>query len=170
MESLLLSKTVSLAVCVCACVRRCVRVCVCVCVCGISYWKKNRVLRSHLMTPSLCTGAFNENQGCVLPLRRHIKLCTYLTQMADHLNTSARSWRRREARIVLTCEPKDPSKEMTGGAVKILEASATFCFACKTKTIIDVQNIWAHKCVLHSGIQNVTVVFLHCSSLTSAVN
>lgn len=79
----------------------CVHVCggayVCVCVCGISYWKKNRVLRSHLMTPSLCTGAFNENQGCVLLLRRHIKLCTYLTQMADHLNTSARS-RRGEKR------------------------------------------------------------------------
>lgn len=42
---------------------QCVRACVWVC--GISYWKKNRVLRSHLMTPSLCSGACNENQGCV---------------------------------------------------------------------------------------------------------
>lgn len=48
-------RAVSLVVCLNFCVRQC----------GISYQRKNRVLRCNLMILSLCCGACNENQRCV---------------------------------------------------------------------------------------------------------
>lgn len=86
---------------------QCAAAAACVCVCGISYWKKNRVLRSHLMTRSLCTGACNENQGCV-PLREDAML------NRAHLSRErpAAFTRRVQAGgaegAALTCEPRDP--------------------------------------------------------------
>lgn len=87
------------------------RVCMCV---VFPIGKKNSVLRSHLMTRSLCTGACNENQGCVPQQGRHIGL-----ERADRffqtLGPNHKWERSRRGRGLLTCEPRDPLNRMTWG-------------------------------------------------------
>lgn len=87
------------------------RVCMCV---VFPIGKKNSVLRSHLMTRSLCTGACNENQGCVPQQGRHIGL-----ERADRFSQTLgpnHKWERsRRGRGLLTCEPRDPLNRMTWG-------------------------------------------------------
>lgn len=87
------------------------RVCMCV---VFPIGKKNSVLRSHLMTRSLCTGARNENQGCVPQQGRHIGL-----ERADRFSQTLgpnHKWERsRRGRGLLTCEARDPLNRMTWG-------------------------------------------------------
>lgn len=127
-----------------------------VCVC-VSVWfptgKKKSILRSHLMICSLCTGACNENQGCVTKQGLHVG-----REQADkffHTSGPNHKWERsRRGRGLLTCEPSDPLNGMTWGGgretVKHAMLPAGLQTACDRKHmgVVCACSAEVHECTL----------------------